>query len=453
MEDFIATFKSVVTEALEYGIRNVPIKMPRGEEPPFRDSHHQKEFMAACHRGYEKAQSRILELVQQIHEDRTLSGGEKIYRELVYRRVIDAIAFIILQTQSHVARRLELHDRPPKIDFNIVKETKKKVDSLNKESRRTFAVLADLSTFIHVADILRVDLRAGSPRVSLIELKSGRVNQLLLSQLERYKPKPESLEELKDDRIIDVRHMPQAERILRQKIRIGQIQEVLKFDQGIDVSLNKPIKLLEKVIKTESYADALNAACRQARVHGYASATVQHCIHVGVGYAEDRMEAKTKARKAAQFALFSALGDAPSTLNDVQKELLEQVSQPDFYKGFDLLRFNLYGMSAEPFPMWTIDRDLLLDLIAQRCSIFLVFDLPAFIWLGRLIGLDISLSGKKTTGRVAAEMGARLVPTWGGHALRVGGAIGEFTMGAGMFGHFIASIKNPVPFLYYWKNK
>ena len=52
----------------------------------------------------------------------------------------------------------------PHIDSLIILEAKKAVDRLNNESRLTFALLADLSTFIHVADVLRIDFRGGTLR-------------------------------------------------------------------------------------------------------------------------------------------------------------------------------------------------------------------------------------------------------------------------------------------------
>ena len=185
MDDFLESVKSVVGAALEYGVRYVPIT-PARDKSPFRDFRHQRDFFASCHRGYEKAQTRILELVRTLHSNPMLTDDEKLYRELIYRRVVDAIAFTILRTESHVARRLELHDVPPNLDFTTMTAAKREVDRLNDESRLTFALLADLTTFIHVADVLRVDFRSGVPSVHLVELKSGRVNNLLLSQLEMY---------------------------------------------------------------------------------------------------------------------------------------------------------------------------------------------------------------------------------------------------------------------------
>jgi hypothetical protein len=235
MHDFLESLNTIMGATMEYGVRNVPI-VPKGNESPFRDNRHQSNFMKACHRGYEKAQSTIFDFLQLLHADTRLPDAEKTYRELIYRRVIDAIAFCMLRTESHVVRRLSLHDRPPNLDFSTLISAKKAANSMNAESRLTFALLADLSTFIHVCDILRIDLRGKSPGVSLIELKSGHVNTFLLSHLESYEPKPESVERLRQDNKIDKRYLPQAERILRQKVRLTQINELLRYDKGIDIN-------------------------------------------------------------------------------------------------------------------------------------------------------------------------------------------------------------------------
>jgi hypothetical protein len=213
------------------------------------------------------------------------------------------------------------------------------------------------------------------------------------------------------------------------------------------------MQLSKHVIETVSYAHVVNDACDYAQKHEYAAATVQQCIHVGVGYSENPTDAKNKAIRAAQFAMFSSYGKSPKGLNEVREELLSQITEQEMYKGFNLLQMNLYAMSAEPFAIWGIERCFLIDLIARKLNGFLVFDLAAFVWLGRSIGLSIGLATKAKTGRFAAELGARRILRWGGYGIRVNTTQGETILGAGMFGHFLASIKTPLPFLFSWKEE
>lgn len=70
-------------------------------------------------------------------------------------------------------------------------------------------------------------------RLSFIELKSGRVDEMLLDKLEGYEPKEESLKVVEKDPLIEERYRNQARRVLRQKIRIAQIDQTLRTMKGL----------------------------------------------------------------------------------------------------------------------------------------------------------------------------------------------------------------------------
>ena len=380
--DFLTNYKTVLDAATTWGIRDVPLRTGPLQEM-FVDQKHMMKFMAACHRGYDKAQTRILDLIIDLHSDLSISVEEKTYRELAYRKIIDSIAFLILKTETHVMRRLVLHDYPPHIDLNVVLEAKKSIDDLNSESRQTFAVLADLTTFIHVADILRVDYRHPSPELSLIELKTGKINKMLLSKLEEYEPTEESIKLLQVDHSIEQKYKPQAERMLKQKIRLKQITEVLKEDEGIDVITKLPIKLFDSPAEPSSYAESLEQGCYNAKNHGAAAGTIQYCIHIGVGFSEDVSKVESIARRAALAAYHTYMKDPPKGLNNVRSELLSIISEKELIKGGDPFIGNLYSVSTTPFPTWGISPEHLISLLAGNLNIVTIFDPASFIWLGR----------------------------------------------------------------------
>ncbi len=447
MMDLLSEFKIVLSAASEWGIKNVFLHR-KNSEAPFNDLKHLKKFISACHRGYEKAQSRIINIISAIKNDFTLSKSEKKYWELCFRRIIDTIAYAMLGTQTHVARRLVLHDCPPPIDLNVINANKKVADMFNLESRLTFALLADLSTFIHVCDILRVDFRQNPPRLLLIEVKSGKVNEILLEKLASYEPKQESFDLLEKDQKIEERYKLQAKRILRQKIRLQQIMEILKTDKGIDIQSGKLLKLSGPSIETSDYDSFLNQLCKAALKKGIASGTVQFCIHIGVGYAQDVEEAINNSRKAALLGYYESLKEMTNELSEIRAELSCYLDQKEFIKGLDPFIWNLYGMSDNPFPLWKIDRENILSLVERKMRIFTIFDLPAFIYLSRKLGLNLRLSSRKKGGKVIKQLGRKHIPTWGGRVLVVDTPKGELTIGGGIIHRFIVDLKTPSQFIY-----
>jgi hypothetical protein len=187
---FTNRIQSIIDMALNGGVRSVPLRNPSQFKTPFTDESHRRRFFAACHRAFEKAQNQMILLLEELRDES--DEDEKARIELIIRKIADAIAVQMVQTQTHVMRRFCIHNTAPDIDFETLKKAQAEANRLNAESRQTFALLADLTTFIHIADILHVDVR-GTPKLSLIELKSGKVNDVLLSALESYVPDPTAL--------------------------------------------------------------------------------------------------------------------------------------------------------------------------------------------------------------------------------------------------------------------
>ena len=450
--DLLSEFKIVLSAATEWGVRNTPIYR-ESPERSFNDLKHSKKFISACHRGYEKAQNRIIDILSTIKNDPTLSKGEITYWELCFRRIIDTIAYAMIKTETHVARRLVLHYYPPPIDLDVIKANKKHADMLNAESRLSFALLADLSTFIHVCDILRVDFRQGTSNLSVIEVKSGKVNEMLLEKLASYEPKQESLDLLKKDQSIEGRYKSQAKRILKQKIRIEQIVEILETDKGTDTQTGTLLQLVGPSFETSDFDPFLDKLCNAAKNDGIASGTVQFCIHIGVAYSHETKEAINNSKKAALFGYHESLRKTPIELSEIRADLSRHVEQKEFIKGWDPFRWNLYGMSDNPFPLWKIDRKNTFSLVDGKMKIFSVFDLPALIYLSKKLGLNMRLSSRKKAGEGAKHFGWRNIPTWGDRALVADTPKGELTIGGGIIHRFIVDLKTPSQFIFNWARR
>jgi hypothetical protein len=165
--------------------------------------------------------------------DSTISDDERERRELLLRKVIDGILYTMVRMQTWITRRIVLHDKPPALHFAAIAQAKRLVDEMNAQDRMTFAVLSDLTTFVHIGDAVQVDRKDGGNRLRFIEFKEGAVNKLLTEQLQNSPAKTESLEQIKKDPAINPSHQRQAARMMRQRIRMVQTAEVLETDQGV----------------------------------------------------------------------------------------------------------------------------------------------------------------------------------------------------------------------------
>jgi CRISPR/Cas system-associated endoribonuclease Cas2 len=450
MTDFLDNYRRIIDAAFSWGINNVPVN-EKDRIPSFEDEDHRRKSMSACHRGYEKAQNSIFKIIIENTNNNDIPDDVRTYRELVLRNIIDVLAFVIMRLEIYIARRFYYHDRPPKIDVKVLIETKIYIDRLNRESRQTFALIADLTTFIHVTDIVRIDFRARSPGASFIELKTGKINEMLLSQIDNYKPTLESLELIRVDPLIDKRYLPQAERMVRQRIRLEQIQQVLKTDEGMDIK-GYPIKLSKETSQVNTYDDLIDKLCDEAMKTGVASGVNQYCLHIGVGYSDDVQKARDNALNGVKYSVYQLKKDNPDGLDEVRSELLKFISPNELYKTFDILKANLIVIPCKPFTLWGIKRHHLINLVAQKLIIFVAFDISSFIWLGRTNRFDVGLSSRKKASEFAQQYGAKCVPRWGGRGIRVATDKGDMIIGSGMITRFICSLESPLQFLYFYRN-
>jgi hypothetical protein len=290
-------------------------------------------------------------------------------------------------------------------------------NALNAESRQTFALVSDLTTFVHVADLMRIDLRSRPSSISLIELKSGKVNKMLLERLEAYRSEPEALEEVKHDPRLDPRYLPQALRMLKQRIRLHDVTTTIRTDKGRDIVSGVPIRLTGPEKSLFYYDECLAELCKKA-TDGIASLTIQEVIHLGAGFADDRVVAGKRAVEGLTAAIYAQASRANRDQKQVKKETLSLIAEEQSVLQGDLLGANLLSMANRPFLLWEIGRDHKVNLVSRRLRLLYLFDLSYLIWLGREMGLDIGLSSR-SEGAKAARIHGRNAQLWGGRLLQI----------------------------------
>jgi len=455
MSDFFEQYLAVVKLALDSGWEAHPLSASRMNANSISRSE-LKRFVAACHRGYEKAQNRVMEMLETLSNDRSIEEDERERRILLLRKVMDGIAATIFQDRTHLMRRLLVHDEPPNIDLKTLRQALTEANALNNESRQTFALLADLTTFIHVTDILRIDFRSASPGVSLIELKTGRVNTMLMQQLENYEPTEESLkrlakdpafEQLADDPETRKRYRNQAGRMLRQKIRCASVRQILATDVGRDLELQMPVVWSKEEAAVPSYDRTLNELCDNARRNGLAAGTVNHCLHLGAGFAENESAANQKAIACAKYAMEKQREDAPSGFVATVEEIAKSVPEGELFKVSNIFQNNLVALAVRPFVLWRLRREHLVSMMKGELVVQMAFDLAGFVWLCRNIGFQLEFGTGREAAEAAQKFGKQNVPTWGDRHLTYQTSHGTQMIGGGILSRFANDLTCPLAFM------
>lgn len=432
--------------ALASGVRHGALPFVPGPDKEFTWNQH-RDFISRCHRGYEKAQDYAVQLAQQILEDPE-SQSERDWRLLHIRKVVDAIAYTILGGQSYVIRRLSTHGGPPALDMRVLQQANEEARRRNRLSRLTFSLLADLTTSIHVADLLTIDFRVHPAKVDFVELKTGRVNTMLLSQLEHYEPTEEAISNIDDDSAIAVQHKAQAKRMLRQRLRLARIDEIILTDEGIEPSLKVPLRLSKDFVVEDSYDEFIDDLLTTARKEGgRAAASYAWCLHFGVATCKDPEKAKQRAAETAMFAAHSHYESATEEVRSIIDEVRALIPPAHSLRLINVVQSNLAAVSSRPFPIWAISPENRLDLVSRRMVLSVAFDIGGFIAMGRSLDIPMRLSTRKEAARLLNGIPQHEKLTWGNRALLYTLDGHEITALSGMFSRFVNDLTNPVQFL------
>ena len=397
LEPFEPILDSLLPLVFEYGIaalqKSGDITDPAQLVQVIKDgkSAHRR-FIRGCHYGWELAQRRIAELVISNEEKlRALRDALKMrrrernredvaahetlircieLRQIVLRRLADTILYHQLELQNWVLRRLSLEYRIRDIDPNVVRKTAAIASDLNHDERLDFHLVADLTTVVHVGDLVKVSFVSRPPEWSLIELKDGKMNALLADVIEKAGGdlQEEHLEKIRNQ--YGVKAVAQAKRIVRQQQRQRDVMKVVTTDEGVDIKHGNPIKLVPEIVHVDEYDATLRTMCEKAKTEGVAVSIISGALRL---IAMNKNTLQSQGQGGLAHLLYHyQFGIRECELQTDSKKELEGMSR--IYPFFNLVQMNLYAMWPPPIFLWHMPPELVMDLLFERVSVFAQLD-------------------------------------------------------------------------------
>jgi hypothetical protein len=166
-----------------------------------------RRFLRGCHYGYDLVQRKVAAEVialetrareaekelKTLRADRGRVAELREYlhtlhrRQIILRRLIDSILFTMLAPNEWVLRHFSLSDQIHRVDPRILERTIEIATERNREERLIFSLVGDLTTAVQVGDLIEID-RSNLAKRSwrIVELKEGRVNEVLSSLIEEH---------------------------------------------------------------------------------------------------------------------------------------------------------------------------------------------------------------------------------------------------------------------------
>jgi hypothetical protein len=381
-------------------------------EGPWGSEGDRRRFIRGCHYGWDRAQKeiarRVIELESQIIEARSELKELRrrrdsrsdwvlkrmnvcVARQSVLRRIMDTILHTMLCRDRWVLRRLMSDEGVLRTEPRILQKTVEIATERNSENRLRFSLVADLASSVLVGDLIEIDLTQPAKRPwTILELKEGRVNELLSGVLGKagWKPCDEELQKIAE--LYGPRVAKQATRMIRQQNRRNEFKKIVEGDQGIDPQSGMFIQLAPEVVPVDDYRQALHLLWKKATESGAGGVTIDGCLRL-LAVREDVMRGDYGA---VMHALYHMAAGGPCRLKDAggaNEELTRMRSIPPIV---DLIDQNIRSGWAPPVFVWVEEQEVL-DYLFGRVRAFAQFDYGRFFDIAAKRGIKMSwMTGK-----------------------------------------------------------
>jgi hypothetical protein len=405
LEDFRPILMSILIPAFTGGIdalAQIGLKM----DAIRHSSSARNRFIRGCHYGYDKAQTRIgraaIELEKRIRETdltrvlrRTRDPALKRTlwmlqvcrsRQLVLRRVLDTILYSMVAPDHWVLKRFIHEEGIRPIDPSVVARTLETAASLNRGDRHKFHLVTDLTTGVHVGDLIVVNFPfRGSKLWRIVELKEGRMNELLAGVLGGSSEQPVDviLEQVRET--LGAHATEQARRIVRQQRRLDEVHKIITTDRGLDWNLATEVRMMPDRVELTSYVEAVSRVVERAHTSGVGTASVDRCLYlVGFGAQVRRVpgDVQHALLHVKEPGLACAMQAGEEARIGVELAAMKSILP------VDLVYQNLRSQWGVPlFALFPVDR--IADMATGRIKLYAFFDLDAFFQLALTRGIKL----------------------------------------------------------------
>lgn len=429
-EIFLNGIKEIYQLACKYGQNNIKINTSK---PLSKED--LENFTRKCHIGFKEAQDLIItnlieielekkKLTSQIKEHRRNREKElekkKLfltrvleYREKLIRKLADSIAWHMIAGHHYIARRLFLGETYPSLFSEGFDTVKKVVDDLNKNTAE-FALISDLTSFIQIGDILH----QSSDGYHLIEVKSGKKNEVAETILHDLYTKIENDEKCKMYEPLDENMLKQLERMHRQNIRAAIAIDTIKNEKGFDLKTGHQVYVMESNADTGTYIDVVRDLISVSKTKKWGYNVIDGILNIGV-YREE----------------WIPLG----------KEILSQIVKEECGKDFPLFNFmqNISMNICEPIFLKELPEEDLFDLISGKVVIFMIINFEKLIELFKFIGYDAGWLSTKKTHRLKEQLDASSIFIFNNQAIYINHESMEFHIGDSIITRIIGDNLKP----------
>jgi hypothetical protein len=457
-EEFVAALTKMAYAACEHGAQALHAAGKSLDEIQ-GDEELRRQFMAACHDGFDRAQAAIgqmiIELAANIRDaERERAEARRNHdkekerdlalrieglknRQLVLRRIVDYIYFALLNREAHRYKRFFVHRKLQNIDSDVLRMALGFARARNEENGLRFTLVADLTTGMHMADLVEIDRTDPEPKLDIIELKTGETNRILIDMLAK-RPGRATVDQLN---AIGPKAWEQLDRMMRQRCRLGDAFAVMTTDRGFDTLNQAPIVLSKDAVPVDGFLAELIGVCVEAGKAGVSDRCIDECLSL-VAIREDCGLTITDGLVKHYFYHL-----APETRHcllpqggELARDEVRRVAQSSL-QFLDLGKFllrDLYG----PGLFATVPTPIALEIATGKLRLFARFDVARFFTLAADHGITLRWGSRRESADAIHRKLSAPIPGAPGRSAVVRYQIKDQAEGTLLYGFFIRPFRD-----------
>lgn len=235
------------------------------------------KFIEKVHEGYYIAQEDIVEYliaIEKFEDEKKIelkvSRKRREKREeaiiiskikegefysLVLRKIADTIAWSILK-ELHIVKQFYTGSTLIQLKSSNIESVKKYI-SQEKSYLESFCLITDITSFIQIGDILKIEPSNGSYIIKIIELKEGEVNNRIFQLFSNENCIKESgmkfIQEYGEKGILQIK------RIVKQKKAVENTISLITNDKGYDPIFKVPKTISKETLELTFFVDKISS--------------------------------------------------------------------------------------------------------------------------------------------------------------------------------------------------
>lgn len=408
LDEHRIVLKEISDYAFSFGLKAIESQIPKSSLPDSWSADLRKTFLIKCHEGFKIAQELIIKEIleyqkllreetsnlKEVRRQRDKAKEKKLlgqisiieHRIKAFSHIADGIAWQLINGEIHIARRLYTKETSKYLDSSNIEHAIRVANEINTKGE-DFALLSDITNFVQIGDLLiRHDLKVG-----IMELKEGKVNDLIADFFDKLEKKDADMAEFMHT--LDKKTLEQMQRVLKQKEKAARAIDLINNDEGPDPKTGSKITVNTPAIETEYYYEDLQKLAEQLKEKNWAYSVLHNaCVHIGMYKNEGRIMAPLIIKKLLDSKTKNYI------IVDFQS-IIENVSTPLF---------------AKP-----LDPDFLIAILVGDVKVIIGIDFDALIEMFNDVGLKARWLSEKETAKYKQQEKMKVIFTINNKAIMV----------------------------------